>query len=124
MTKQDSTTGVEKEFAEATPRPWRRVATPSSSHRQSIYSEDHWICSLDASMWPGRDYTSVRTDTELIIAAVNSYDSLRSQVEALREALGTIATRYHADTCSHALVEEHACNCHVSIARAALESKQ
>jgi hypothetical protein len=36
------------------------------------------------------------------------------------DALDKISGRHHADTCSFELTGEHPCDCHVSIARAAL----
>lgn len=44
----------------------------------------------------------------------------RREVARLRDALESIRSREHSDTCSHSLVPECACDCHVAIAEAAL----
>lgn len=105
---------------ESTPGPWRLETVPTQvgiCHKigpfpsLGAHNETHACVYVDSGSLgryegiPGELYANAR----LIAAA-----------PVLHSALNIIASHYHADTCSHALVEDHECNCHVSIARAAL----
>ena len=87
------------------PTYWAK-AFPDSPERIHGWNVDHPQIGFIASV-------QTKERAVLIVRSVN-------QREGLIVALDRISKMYHADTCSHALVEEHDCNCHVAIALAAL----